>query len=218
MGYAGDDLPKSVFPGRVGVLKSTTEKGAARASTENAPKTRYIVGPSSSMYRPGGQELKPPMDFGLYDDWEMMEAVWQYGFDGIHADAREHPIIITEPGFSIMAQREKMVRRPTGKASSQRDNRTSSQRVCVFIWTLIASRNAIAPQAEIMFETFDVPAMYLARQPVLAAFSTGRGSAVVVDLGHSCTRVSAVYDGYVINSEFLLLLNGSSTDSLSSSS
>lgn len=52
-----------------------------------------------------------------------------------------------------------------------------------------------------MFETFDVPAMYLARQPQLAAFSTGRASGIVVDLGHACTRVTPLYDGYIIQSE-----------------
>lgn len=51
-----------------------------------------------------------------------------------------------------------------------------------------------------MFETFDAPAVYLARQPMLAAFSTGRASAVVVDLGHACTRVTPVYDGFIIQS------------------
>jgi hypothetical protein len=53
-----------------------------------------------------------------------------------------------------------------------------------------------------MFETFDVPAMYLARQPQLAAFSTGRASGIVVDLGHACTRVTPLYDGYIIQSEW----------------
>lgn len=55
--------------------------------------------------------------------------------------------------------------------------------------------------AEIMFETFKVPGFYLGRSPVLTAFSTGRASAIVVDMGASCTRVTPVYDGYVINSE-----------------
>eukprot|EP00158_Paraphelidium_tribonemae_P010118 Partr_v1_DN34257_c0_g1_i1_m43736 putative Actin-like len=159
VGYAGDDMPKSVFNGRAGVLKGVTEPGAARASTESAPKTRYLVGPAATQYRPH-MELKPPTDYGLVEDWDMMEAVWAHGFDSVRADPREHPLVLSEPPFSIMAQREKV--------------------------------------AEIMFETFDVPAMYLARQPQLAAFSTGRASGIVVDLGHACTRVTPLYDGYII--------------------
>ncbi len=55
-------------------------------------------------------------------------------------------------------------------------------------------------QAEILFETFNVPALYLARSPVLGAFSLGVSTGVVVDIGASCTRVTPVYDGYVLNS------------------
>ena len=51
---------------------------------------------------------------------------------------------------------------------------------------------------EIMFESQRVPALYLARAPVLAAFSTGRHTAVVVDAGHSATRVVPVIEGHII--------------------
>ncbi|RYG50860.1 hypothetical protein EON67_04505 [archaeon] len=55
-------------------------------------------------------------------------------------------------------------------------------------------------QLEMMFETFQTPAAYIARAPALAAFSMGRGTAVVVDIGASSTRVTPVYDGYVLQS------------------
>lgn len=56
-------------------------------------------------------------------------------------------------------------------------------------------------QAELLFESFKVPAMYSAKAPVLGAFSMGRSTAVVVDIGASSTRVTPVYDGYVLTSE-----------------
>lgn len=52
--------------------------------------------------------------------------------------------------------------------------------------------------AEIWFETMRAPALYLGRSPVLQAFSLGRSSAVVVDIGASGTRVSPILDGYVL--------------------
>lgn len=67
-------------------------------------------------------------------------------------------------------------------------------RVCITPHTLCTL------QAELMFEVFNVPAMYLARAPTLGALSIGRASAIVVDLGHDATQVTPVYDGYVINS------------------
>jgi hypothetical protein len=118
VGYAGDDMPKSVFNGRAGVLKGVTEPGAARASTESAPKTRYLVGPAATQYRPH-MELKPPTDYGLVEDWDMMEAVWAHGFDSVRADPREHPLVLSEPPFSIMAQREKVVRSGSSSGRSR---------------------------------------------------------------------------------------------------
>jgi actin-related protein len=52
---------------------------------------------------------------------------------------------------------------------------------------------------ELMFEAFDVPAMYLARSSVLSAFSVGRCTALVVDVGASGARVVPVVDGFILN-------------------
>lgn len=54
-------------------------------------------------------------------------------------------------------------------------------------------------QAELVFEKFGAPAWYTARAPVLGAFSAGRASAVVIDIGGGSTRVTPVYDGYVLS-------------------
>jgi actin-like protein 6A len=62
-------------------------------------------------------------------------------------------------------------------------------------YSILSQREKIA---EIMFEKFNVPALFLARSAVLGAFSAGRASAIVVDMGASCTRVTPVYDGYVL--------------------
>lgn len=51
---------------------------------------------------------------------------------------------------------------------------------------------------EILFETLSAPAAYLAPSATLSAFTFGRQSALVVDVGHSCTKVSPVMDGYTL--------------------
>ena len=48
----------------------------------------------------------------------------------------------------------------------------------------------------IMFETFSVPAFCLVQQAVLALYSTGRTSGIVLDSGFSVTRITPVHDGY----------------------
>lgn len=53
--------------------------------------------------------------------------------------------------------------------------------------------------AELMFETFEAPCMYLAYDAVLSAFSHGKTDAVVVDCGSSATRVVPIHQGYVLH-------------------
>lgn len=51
---------------------------------------------------------------------------------------------------------------------------------------------------QMIFDRFDVPALFLGRTPVLAAFAMGKHTALVVDCGASAIRVSPVFDGYLI--------------------
>ena len=46
---------------------------------------------------------------------------------------------------------------------------------------------------ELMFEKHGPPALFLARDAVLAAFATGRQSAIVVDAGHDATTGECVW-------------------------
>lgn len=51
---------------------------------------------------------------------------------------------------------------------------------------------------ELMFEKFNVPAFYLCNNAVLAAFSCGRSSGIVVDSGATHTTVVPVVDGFAL--------------------
>ena len=53
---------------------------------------------------------------------------------------------------------------------------------------------------EVLFESLSAPAAYLAPSATLSAFTFGRQSALVVDVGHSSTKVTPVMDGYTLNS------------------
>lgn len=52
--------------------------------------------------------------------------------------------------------------------------------------------------AEIMFDTFQVPAFYVALQAVLGLYSYGRVTGVVLDCGDGVSHTVPVYDGYSI--------------------
>jgi len=49
-----------------------------------------------------------------------------------------------------------------------------------------------------------VPAFFLAKTAVLAAFANGRGTGIVVDSGATHTSAIPVHDGYVLTQGFLL--------------
>lgn len=49
-----------------------------------------------------------------------------------------------------------------------------------------------------MFETFNVPSLYLAIQSVLALYSTGRTTGLVLDSGDGLTSTVPVYEGYAV--------------------
>ena len=49
-----------------------------------------------------------------------------------------------------------------------------------------------------MFETFNVPAMYVAIQAVLSLYSAGRTTGIVVDSGDGVTHTAPIYEGFSI--------------------
>lgn len=51
---------------------------------------------------------------------------------------------------------------------------------------------------ELMFEKYKVPALFFCKNVVLATYSSGRSSAVVVDSGATHTTVAAIHNGFVL--------------------
>lgn len=51
---------------------------------------------------------------------------------------------------------------------------------------------------EIMFETFNVPALYIAMQAVLSLYASGRTTGLVCDSGTGVTHVVPIYEGFAL--------------------
>lgn len=62
-------------------------------------------------------------------------------------------------------------------------------------WNIRSKREKIA---ELMFEKYKVPAFYLAKSAMLAAFANGRSTGLVLDSGASHTSAVPLQDGYVL--------------------
>lgn len=51
---------------------------------------------------------------------------------------------------------------------------------------------------QIMFETFNVPCLYVSVQGVLALYSSGRTSGLVLDSGEGISHTIPIYEGYAV--------------------
>ncbi|KAG5612299.1 hypothetical protein H5410_023580 [Solanum commersonii] len=58
---------------------------------------------------------------------------------------------------------------------------------------------------QVMFETFNVPAMYVENQAVLSLLANGRTNGIVVDSGDTVSHIIPVYEGHAISDAISLL-------------
>lgn len=56
---------------------------------------------------------------------------------------------------------------------------------------------------QLFFDKFDIPAIYLGKSPVMAAFAMGKHTALVIDCGASAISVTPVCEGYLIRGAML---------------
>ncbi|XP_069168593.1 actin-1-like [Procambarus clarkii] len=59
--------------------------------------------------------------------------------------------------------------------------------------------------AKIMFETFNIPAMYVALQAELTVYAVGRGVAIVLESGDGVSHIIPIYQGYALPHAILRL-------------
>ncbi|KAF5730378.1 actin-related protein 4-like [Tripterygium wilfordii] len=178
-GYAGEDAPKAVFPSVVGAIDQMdvedTENNAASAdSKSNANPLDSEKGKGKRKLYVGSQTL------GFHrDNMEVLSPLK----DGIVVDwdmvdsIWDHAFrqLLMECLLIDPKEHPLLLAEPSSNIQLQRER-----------------------TAELMFEKYQVPALFLAKNAVLTSFASGRATSLVVDSGGGSTTVAPVHDGYVI--------------------
>jgi centractin len=67
---------------------------------------KYFIGQKAEKYK-GIIKLHYPMEHGIVQDWEEMEAIWRHIFDELKVNPREHRVLLTEPPNNPISNRIK---------------------------------------------------------------------------------------------------------------
>ncbi|KAL1958073.1 hypothetical protein VTO42DRAFT_5113 [Malbranchea cinnamomea] len=179
-GFAGEDTPKSVIPTYYG--KYSTDAQEKLIFGDN-----IYVNP-----RPGFSINNPIGRDGTVEDWDMAEKVWEYSITSRLTGAKP-----SNPLYNGLNDPE------SGDLPMEMDVAESSEKplsdgpllMTEPSWNPVKSREKTI---ELAMEKWETPAFYLARNGPLAAFASGKASALVIDVGASNVSVTPVHDGLVL--------------------
>lgn len=90
-GYAGENFPTLIFPSMIGKPLMRSEE-----EFKNVELKDVMVGDECAKYR-AMLETSYPVKEGIVKDWEGMKHLWDYTFERMKVDPKEHKILLTEP-------------------------------------------------------------------------------------------------------------------------
>ncbi|GLT81313.1 hypothetical protein SLA2020_527040 [Shorea laevis] len=175
-GYAGEDAPKAVFPSVVGSVDQMDVDEETENNTVKSDSKGNNVDPNSNKRKGKRKLYVGSQSLGFRrDHMEVLSPLkdgvvvdWDI-VDSIWAHALKECLLI-DPKEHPMLLAE-----PSSNNQQQRER-----------------------TAELMFEKYKFPALFLAKNAVLTSFASGRATSVVVDSGGGSTTVVPVHDGYVL--------------------
>ncbi|GMH20904.1 hypothetical protein Nepgr_022746 [Nepenthes gracilis] len=178
-GYAGEDAPKAVFPSVVGSIDQmeVDDPDNLERNSGSVPESNSTVRTSESEKAKGKRKLYVGSQALGYRR-DHMEVLSPF-MDGVVADwdivdtIWDHAFrecLLINPKEHPM-----LVAEPSSNSQQQRER-----------------------AAELMFEKYEVPALFLAKNAVLTSFASGRATSLVVDSGGGSTTVAPVHDGCVL--------------------
>ncbi|KAI1267679.1 chromatin remodeling and histone acetyltransferase complexes subunit putative [Xylariaceae sp. FL1019] len=185
-GFAGEDVPKSVLPSFYGHIKS---------SNTDSTTTSYknVFGDDCIFPRPDC-EINNYMSRteSVVEDWDAATQIWEDML--IRRLQPEKQSAPHKNGLNDPSDDQDDVTMEDAEAQ-EKALAESPVLMTEAPWN---SGKAREKAIEIAMENWGVPAFWLSRTPVLAAFAAGKASALVIDVGGANTSVTAIHDGMVL--------------------
>lgn len=179
-GFAGEDVPKSIVPSYYGLVPSQSEHKHAKQlfgdNSINIPLPRISI--SNVMSKEGTVE-----------DWDTAANLWEYAITSRLTNTKPTPLAsngLNDPSEDITMEGVEGQEKPLGE---------NPLLMTETGWNAGKDREK---GIEIAIENWGCPAFWLARNGVLAAFASGKPTALVVDIGASTISITPVHDGLIL--------------------
>lgn len=184
VGFAGEDVPKAAFPTAVGVVHEKNEVDANRVGDVTMAVGDEAAIPEASSA--GGSAMA------------RRETKRQLYVASQHTRYRHNMEVIQPIKHRIVTDFD-AVERVVDYCLKKHlgvDSRDHPMMLAEPVYNTSQNR---AKMAEIFFESFNVPAVFLAKDAVLASFSMGRSTSLVLDMGGGVTSAVPVHEGFAIH-------------------
>ncbi|KAM7209400.1 Actin family [Naviculisporaceae sp. PSN 640] len=181
-GYGGEELPKLVVPSSYGHVDGHDLFG------------NPILTPRAGFERRNYMNRD-----GLVEDWDAATRMWEYLLVKQLSPPRPTPAIRNglNDGPKTNDGGDGDVTMGEGNENEQEEKPLAENPLLMTEapWNTTKNREK---SIQIAMENWGVPAFWLNRSPVLAAFAAGKSTALVVDVGGANASVVAVHDGMVL--------------------
>lgn len=155
------------------------------------------------LYQPGLEIRNPYNSDGIVDDWDTASRLWEYSVTSRLTGSRQTPP--SRNGLNNLSEQEKKdAEGDTAMDLDEQAEQLDDQEKVLGEYPLLMSEPAWNPQKarektmEIAMEEWGVPAFFLAKNGQLAAYSQGKATALVIDIGHLNTSITALWEGMVL--------------------
>lgn len=187
IGYAGDDHPSAIYSSTVAVERSYNS--TTRSNFTTVPRRDFVTRCCSGSDDDGAYQVANPIDPVTGWLFSSPSSNFNEGGNSNSVDAWESHELVSH------------YLRHAFEHALGLDNSSGDEQACHHPLLLLDKPHT--PPAlrqrllELLFETHNLPAVFLLKDAVASCYAVGRTTGTVVDAGHSATMVTPVYEGFV---------------------